>query len=40
MRTIIALAAIAVSVALGGCFFHHDQQTYITELPPAPPPFK
>jgi hypothetical protein len=34
MRTIVALAAIAASLALGGCF-HHSQQVY-AELPPAP----
>jgi hypothetical protein len=39
MRTIIALAVIAVvSVALGGCF--HHQQVYTTELPPATTPLK
>jgi hypothetical protein len=35
MRTIFALAAIAASLALGGCF-HHSQQIYAAELPPAP----
>ena len=43
MRTIVALAVIAASTALGGCFFHHNQQAYVTELPPAPlsaPPYK
>jgi hypothetical protein len=35
MRTIVALAAIAASLALGGCF-HHTQQIYTAELPPAP----
>jgi hypothetical protein len=39
MRTIIALAVIAVaSMALGGCF--HHQQVYTTELPPATTPLK
>jgi hypothetical protein len=33
MRIFIALAAVAVSVALGGCF-HHAQQVYTAELPP------
>jgi hypothetical protein len=33
MRTIVALAAIAASLALGGCF-HHTQQVYAAELPP------
>ncbi|MGE5261132.1 MAG: hypothetical protein ACM3MH_09685 [Actinomycetota bacterium] len=38
MRTIMVLAVIAVaSVALGGCFFHHNQQAYVTELPPTTP---
>ena len=35
MRIIVALAAIATSLALGGCF-HHTQQIYTAELPPAP----
>jgi hypothetical protein len=39
MRIIVALAVIAISMALGGCF-HHNQQGYITELPPAAPPLK
>jgi len=39
MRIIIALAAITATIALGGCF-HHNQQTYVTELPPAPVPYK
>jgi hypothetical protein len=34
MRTILVLAAIAASLALGGCF-HHSQQAYITDLPPV-----
>lgn len=34
MRTIVALAVIAVSIALGGCF-HHTQQVYSAELPPT-----
>ena len=38
MRTIVALAVIATSLALGGCF-HHDQ-VYSTELPPATTPLK
>jgi len=33
MRTIVALAVIAASMALGGCF-HHTQQVYTAELPP------
>jgi hypothetical protein len=37
MRTIVALAAIAASLALGGCFYHHSQQAYVSEMP-APPP--
>jgi len=39
MRTIIALAVITATIALGGCF-HHSQQAYVTELPPAPVPYK
>ena len=35
MRIIVALAVIAASVALGGCF-HHTQQIYTAELPPEP----
>ena len=33
MRTIVVLAVIAASMALGGCF-HHSQQVYAAELPP------
>jgi len=39
MRTIFALAVITATIALGGCF-HHGQQTYVTELPQAPVPYK
>jgi hypothetical protein len=39
MRIIIALAVIAATFALGGCF-HHNQATYVTELPPAAVPYK
>jgi hypothetical protein len=39
MRTIIALAVIAATFALGGCF-HHNQATYVTDLPPAAVPYK
>ena len=39
MRTIIALAVITATFALGGCF-HHNQQAYVTELPQAPVPYK
>jgi hypothetical protein len=39
MRIILALAVMAASMTLGGCF-HHSQQAYITELPPPPPPLK
>jgi hypothetical protein len=35
MRTIIALAVITATLALGGCF-HHNQQAYVTELPATP----
>jgi hypothetical protein len=34
MRTIVVLAVIAASMALGGCF-HHTQQVYAEELPPT-----
>lgn len=43
MRTIVALAVMAASMTLGGCFYHHSEQAYITELPPPPlsnPPIK
>ena len=33
MRIIVALAVVAASIALGGCF-HHTQQVYSAELPP------
>ena len=33
MRIFVALASVAVSVALSGCF-HHAQQVYTAELPP------
>lgn len=33
MRTLVTLAVIAASLALGGCF-HHSQQIYSAELPP------
>jgi hypothetical protein len=36
MRTIVALAVIAASLALGGCF-HHTQQAYVSELPATTP---
>ena len=39
MRIIIALAVFTATIALGGCF-HHHQQTYVTELPPTPVPYK
>jgi hypothetical protein len=38
MRTIVALAVIAASLALGGCF--HHQQVYTEELPPTTTPLK
>jgi hypothetical protein len=41
MRIFVALAVVAASVALAGCF-HHTQQVYTAELP-APvevPPYK
>ncbi|BAQ18066.1 hypothetical protein GL4_2632 [Methyloceanibacter caenitepidi] len=39
MRTIIALAVISATLALGGCF-HMHQSAVVTELPPAPVPYK
>jgi hypothetical protein len=39
MRTIIALAVITATFALGGCF-HHRQQAYVTDIPVADVPFK
>lgn len=39
MRTIVILAVLATTMALGGCF-HHSQQVYTAELPPAAPPLK
>jgi protein involved in sex pheromone biosynthesis len=35
MRTILALAILATSLMLGGCF-HHNQDVYAEPLP-APP---
>jgi hypothetical protein len=34
MRMLVALAVIAASIALGGCF-HHSRQVYTSELPPT-----
>jgi hypothetical protein len=34
MRTIFVVAAIAASLALGGCF-HHSQEAFVTDLPPT-----
>jgi hypothetical protein len=36
MRTIVALAVIVATMALGGCF-HHSQQAYVSELPATTP---
>jgi hypothetical protein len=33
MRILVALAIVAASITLGGCF-HHSQQIYTAELPP------
>jgi hypothetical protein len=33
MRIIVALAVVAASIVLSGCF-HHTQQVYTAELPP------
>jgi len=42
MRIFVALAVIAASLTLGGCFFHHTQEVYTAELPPPmeAPPYK
>lgn len=34
MRSFVAFAVIAASIALGGCF-HHTQKVYTTEMPPT-----
>ena len=39
MRTIIALAVITATFALGGCF-HHRQQAYVTDIPVTDVPYK
>jgi hypothetical protein len=40
MRTVVALAILAASIALGGCF-HHRQAVVAEPLPPAShPPLK
>ncbi|MEG6509898.1 hypothetical protein V6C03_13080 [Methyloligella sp. 2.7D] len=40
VKLAVALAVVAASLTLGGCF-HHHQKTYTTEvLPPAAPPLK
>jgi hypothetical protein len=41
MRTILALAILATSLMLGGCF-HHNQAVYAEPLPPPMhnPPIK
>jgi hypothetical protein len=36
MRTIIALAVVTAVFALGGCFFHHQQQAYVSDVSPEP----
>ena len=33
MRTVLALAILATSLMLGGCF-HHNQEAYAERLPP------
>jgi hypothetical protein len=38
MRIVAMLAALATFVALGGCFFHHDQ--VYTAQPEVLPPLK
>jgi hypothetical protein len=35
MRSIVVFTVIVATLALGGCF-HHRQQVYTAELPPAP----
>jgi hypothetical protein len=39
MRIFVALAVVAASITLGGCF-HHTQQVYTAELPQEVPPYK
>jgi hypothetical protein len=34
MRIIFVVAALAASLALGGCF-HHSQEALVTDLPPT-----
>jgi hypothetical protein len=34
MRIIALLAVLSVCVALGGCFFHHNQAVVTETLPP------
>jgi hypothetical protein len=34
MRLIAILAVLMTSVALGGCFFHHNQAVVAEPLPP------
>jgi hypothetical protein len=34
MRMIAFLAVLSVAVALGGCFFHHNQAVVSETLPP------
>jgi hypothetical protein len=37
MRTLIALVVVVTAVfALGGCFFHHQQQAYVSDVSPEP----
>jgi hypothetical protein len=37
MRIVLTVAVIVVSVALGGCFHHHQSYAVETLPPPAPP---
>jgi hypothetical protein len=37
MRIVLTIAVIAASVALGGCFHHHQSYAVETLPPPAPP---
>jgi hypothetical protein len=37
MRIVITFAALGISFALGGCFYHHTQEVYIADVPPQAP---
>ena len=39
MRIFVALAVVAMSIAVSGCF-HHTQRVYTAELPAPVEPYK